>query len=106
MAAAGGSGGDGAYDHTNFVEVCRHGSVEDVCALLALTGEDRVNVHADGVWRSACLNGSTDVVELLLDLTGDRRIRVSAKDVHAEGEDAWQGACINGHMDVINCFWI
>ena len=98
MAAAGGSGGDGAYDHTNFVEVCRHGSVEDVCALLALTGEDRVDVHAmdEFAWRFACTHGHMDLVELLLDLTGDRRI-----DVHAGGEEAWRWACKNGHMDVV-----
>jgi len=95
MAAA---GGGGAYDHTDFVKVCRHGSVEDACALLALTGEDRVDVHADdeAAWRWACRKGCTDVVKVLLDLTGDRRI-----DVHAEGEDAWQGACINGHTDMV-----
>ena len=76
MAAAGG-GGDGAYDRTNFVEVCQHGSVEDACVLLALTGEDRVDVHAEdgAAWRWACTNGHMDVVKLLLDLTGDRHIK-------------------------------
>ena len=102
MTAAGG-GGDGAHDRTNFVEVCRHGSVENACALLALTGEDRVDVHAnnEAAWRWACENGHMDVVKLLLDLTGDRRI-----NVHVWDECAWRSACVNGHMDVIKLLLI
>jgi len=50
-----------------------------------LTGEDRVDVHANNetAWRWACGNGHMDVVKLLLDLTGDRRI-----DVHTDYEHA------------------
>jgi len=66
MAAAGGAG---ANDHTDFVEVCQHRSVEDACALLALAGEDCVDVHADdeAAWRWACGNGRADMTKLLLD---------------------------------------
>jgi len=43
----------------NFVDVCSRGLVEEAQILLALTGEDRVNVHAgdEEAWRSACKNG-------------------------------------------------
>ncbi len=63
-----------------FRAACEHGHVGVVRELLALTGDRRVDVHAEDedAFRAACYGGHVDVVRELLALMGGGRGGVRA----------------------------
>ena len=81
-----------------FLAACRTYRLAKLRELLALSGNDAVDVHAqdEEAFRSACIAGHLGVVRELLALTGDRQV-----DVHTMGGAAFQGACKAGHIDIV-----
>ena len=57
-----------------FALACERGHAALAQALLTLTGEHAVDVHAHDVLRRSCVLGNWDVLDMLLRLTGRRRM--------------------------------
>jgi len=81
-----------------FVGACKTGDEVMVREMLALTGDRRVDVHAEeeDAFRWACWKGHVNVIHELLALTGDRTV-----DVHAKKEEAFREACQDGNLGVV-----
>jgi len=75
-----------------------NGCLDVVRELLALTGDRRVDVHAqeEHAFHGACEKGHLGVVRELLAPTGDRTV-----SVHAQKKDAFCLACQEGQLDVV-----
>jgi hypothetical protein len=106
----------------DLITACMNADVDEVQRLLALEGEDRVDVHVgrhqqrttelllvpdddwyidvydtrEGAFLTACYGGKLEVVKLLLALGGDRHI-----DVHVLDEAPFRLACASGNADVV-----
>ena len=77
---------------------CQTGDISLLHELLALDGDQYIDVHAGGEagFRWACACGHLNVVRELLTLGDARRI-----DVHARNENGFQEACLLGHLDIV-----